>query len=360
LENFELVLKDMPSTLLIGKNGTGKSTISRALAVLQSIARGTNRVGNLVQEKDFTRGRIDIPIRFEIEVLLNGKLYHYVLVLELPEGFEELRILEEQLAASGEIIYARKEGQTTLHVSSRSFEKREAQFLIDWHLVALPLIQVRSETDPVYIFKNWLKHMIILAPVPTLMNGDSTRETLEPERDASNFGEWITGLFGRYPASYALVDKYLRDVMPDLKDIQNEVRVKNYKHMRIQFEANEATLKIDFENLSDGEKCFFLCALVIAANKSYGPLFCFWDEPDNYISISEVGRFIISLRSVFGKGGQILVSSHNPEAIRGFSNENTFVLDRKNHLEPTLIRKLSELNIKGDLIHALICGDIEL
>ncbi len=53
---------------------------------------------------------------------------------------------------------------------------------------------------------------LILAPVPTLMNGDSTGETLEP--DGSNFGEWITGLFGRYPASYTLVDKYLRGVMP--------------------------------------------------------------------------------------------------------------------------------------------------
>ncbi len=45
LENFVLTLKGMPSALLIGKNGTGKSTIAAVLEVLLAIARGTNRVG---------------------------------------------------------------------------------------------------------------------------------------------------------------------------------------------------------------------------------------------------------------------------------------------------------------------------
>ncbi len=33
LENFELTTKEMPSVLLIGKNGTGKSTIACALEI---------------------------------------------------------------------------------------------------------------------------------------------------------------------------------------------------------------------------------------------------------------------------------------------------------------------------------------
>ena len=47
-------------------------------------------------------------------------------------------------------------------------------------------------------------------------------------------------------------------------------------------------------------------------------------------------------------------------AFRKFSNENTIVLDRKNHLEPTLVRLLSDISLKGDVIDTLICGDIEL
>jgi predicted ATPase len=357
LENFELPIKGISSALLIGKNGTGKSTIAHALEVLQSIGRGINRVGQLVQLKDFVRGRSNVPIRFELEVLLNDKLYKYILALELPEKFRELRVFEEQLLVSGEPIYSRKEAKVTLHNSSQN---REAQFLVDWHLVALPVIQEQSETDPLRIFKTWLARMIILAPIPSSMTGDSNGETLEPKRDASNFGEWISGLLSRYPAAYTQVDKYLREIMPDIQDFLNEQIGKDSKSMIVRFEANNANLSVDFKDLSDGEKCFFLCAVVLAANQFYGPLFCFWDEPDNYLSLSEVGHFVTSLRRSFKNRGQILATSHNEEAIRKFSNENTFLLDRKSHLEPTLLRLLSDISFQGDLVDALILGDIEL
>lgn len=355
LENFELTLKGISSALLIGKNGVGKSTIASALQILQDIGRNINRVGNLVNSKDFARGRSDVPIRFEIEVLLDGKLHKYVLALELPDRFRELRVSEEQLAVSGNPVYSRKGAQVTLHLSPQN---REAQFLVDRHLVALPVIQEQSETDPLHLFKTWLAHTIILAPIPSLMTGYSSGDTLEPERKGSNFAEWFTGLLSRYPAAYAHLDKYLREIMPDIRDFLNEPIGKDSKSMVVRFEANNAKLSVDFDDLSDGEKCFFLCAVVLSANKFYGPLFCFWDQPDNYLSLAEVGHFVTSLRRSFINGAQMVATSHNPEAIRRFSDDNTFLLDRKSHLEPTLIRMLSDIPVTGDLVDALIRGDL--
>ncbi|TYQ27721.1 AAA family ATPase [Pseudanabaena sp. UWO310] len=379
LENFELVLKDLPSSLLIGKNGAGKSTIAFALEILQSIGRSINRVDQLIQTKDFNRGRSDVPIRFEVEVLLKNQLYKYVLALALSDNSREIRIFEEQLLVAGNPIYLREGAQLKLYsnniqtqtpqgyriaILSNQFpltSQLMSEFQVDLHLVALPLIQVQSEDDPLYIFKNWLSRMIILAPIPSLMTGESSGETLEPKRDGSNFGEWFSGLLSRYPAAYAQADRYLREVMPDIEDFQNEKIGKDAKNMIVRFEANNAELSVDFKDLSDGEKCFFLCAVVLAANKYYSP-FCFWDEPDNYLSLSEVGHFITTLRRSFKNSGQILVTSHNGEAISKFSNENTFFLDRKSHLEPTLIRLLSEIEIpiKDDIVKTLILGDIEL
>jgi ABC-type multidrug transport system ATPase subunit len=107
-----------------------------------------------------------------------------------------------------------------------------------------------------------------------------------------------------------------------------------------------------------------ICALVLAANVAYGPLLCFWDEPDNYLALSEVGHFVLALRKAFQSGGQFIATSHNPEAIRRFSDENTLVLYRKSHLEPTIVRPLDELrtsgNLTGDLVGALIRDDLEL
>ncbi|RLC09193.1 MAG: ATP-binding protein [Deltaproteobacteria bacterium] len=356
LINFELNIKNLSSGLLIGKNGAGKSTIGAALEVLQGIGRGINRVGSLIQTKDFFHEKADSPVRFEIEVLLKDELYFYTLALELPENFKEPRILQEELKVSGKPIYSRNVAQVTLYNSSGS---NETNFMIDWHLVALPVIQKQTENDPLYIFETWLARMIILSPIPSVMTGESNNETLEPGRDGSNFGEWFTGLLSRYPAAYMHIDKYLKEIMPDILDFQNDHIGKNHKIMNVRFNENQARMSVSFNDLSDGEKCFFLSAVVLAANGSYGPLFCFWDEPDNYLSLSEVGHFLLALRKTFEKGGQLLVTSHNSEAIQKFSEENTLLLYRRNHLEPTLVKPLSDLNFQGDLITALICDDIE-
>lgn len=354
-ENFELKLEDFSSALLIGKNGAGKTTFAHVLEIFQKIGRGINRVGQLVNVKDFAQSRSGIPIRLEIEVLLNKETYKYILALELPVSFEELRISEEQLFVGEQQIYSRKQAMVTYY---RNGKNRETQFSLDWHLIALPVIHQQSEQDPLSIFKTWLARIVILAPIPSLMDGSSSGETLEPERNGSNFSEWFSGLLSQYPAAYTTINEYLTGVMPDIQDFRNEITGKNSKTMNVRFSENNSYLSVEFDNLSDGEKCFFLCAVVIAANKSYGPLFCFWDEPDNYLSISEVGFFIMALRRSFQNGAQILMTSHNSEAIQKFSDQNTIIFDRKSHLEPTLVRRISNENVKGNLINALIRGDL--
>jgi ABC-type Mn2+/Zn2+ transport system ATPase subunit len=147
LENFELRVSGQPPVLLIGKNGSGKTTVGLALGILQNIARGTNRVNNLVKPKDLSRGRIEVPVRFEIEVELKAKIYEYIIAFELPEGFKELRVLEEKLSVSGKPVYTRAQAQVHLAKMGDEQEK-EASFRIDWHLVALPIVQEQSSMDP--------------------------------------------------------------------------------------------------------------------------------------------------------------------------------------------------------------------
>lgn len=154
------------SVLLIGKNGSGKTTVGMALWILRRIARRVNRVGDLIEPKDFARGRADVPVRFEIEVELSGRVYEYVVAFELPATFKELRVLEENLSVDGEPVYTREVAQVHLAKAGR---EKEAKFLIDWHLVALPIIQEQSRTDPLLVFKRWLARMLILRPIPSLI-----------------------------------------------------------------------------------------------------------------------------------------------------------------------------------------------
>jgi predicted ATPase len=356
LENFDLPIGGNSSVLLIGKNGSGKTTVGRALEILQKIARGTNRVGELVKAQDFARGRTDTPIRFEIDIELDKVIYGYSIAFEFPVGFRELRVFQEKLTADGRPVFLRDVSKVHL---AKAGQENAADFVVDWHLVALPIIQQQSSTDPISILKQWIARMLLLRPIPSLMNGDSTRETLEPNPHVTDYGEWFSGVLAHAPAAYGQIERYLKDVMPDFLDIKNPVIGSDSRSLRIQF-ANEATnLDLPFAYLSDGEKCFMICALVLAGNSAYGPLFCFWDEPDNYLHISEVGQFVLALRRNFQGRGQFVATSHNSEAIRRFSNENTLWLHRRSHLEPTIVRPLQDLNIKGDLMNALIRDDVE-
>lgn len=341
--------------LLIGKNGSGKTTVRLALEILQKIARGANRVGDLVKPADFTCGRTDVPMRFEIEVELGAKRYEYVVAFEYPRGFKELRVLEEKLAVDGTPVYTRELAQVHL---TRTHQEKEASFPIDWHLVALPIVQ-QSDQGPLSLFKQWLGRMLILCPIPSLIKGESKEETLKPSVDSADFAAWFTGLLTSAPAAYAKIDEYLRHVMPDLLDIKNPVIGTDSRSLVVQFSSDQGSMRVPFADLSDGEKCFMICAVVLAANDAYGPLLCFWDEPDAHLALSEVGHFVAALRQAFRAGGQFIMTSHNPEAIRRFSDENTLVLYRKTHLEPAIARPLSELQVKGDLVSALVRGDVE-
>jgi ABC-type cobalamin/Fe3+-siderophores transport system ATPase subunit len=356
LENFELPISGQSSVLLVGKNGAGKTTVGFALEILQKIGRGTNRVGDLVKPKDLAHARADVPLRFEVEVDLKGKVYAYSIAFEFPKGFKELRVFEEKLTVDGKPVFTRELAQVHL---ARTGQEKEAAFSIDWHLVALPIVQQKSESDPLFVFKQWLARTLILRPMPSLISGDSKEETLEPNSQVTDFGAWFSGLLAYAPSAYTQIDKYLKQVMPDLKDIKNPMVGTDSRSLVVQFSNHQGSVSLPFEDLSDGEKCFMICALVLAANDAYGPVFCFWDEPDNYLALSEVGHFVLTLRRAFEAGGQFIATSHNPEAIRRFSDENTLVLSRRSHLEPTIVRPLSEAHVSGDLVAALVRGDVE-
>lgn len=353
LENFELNTNERTSLLVIGANGSGKTTASDVLEIFQKIGRGVSRVRELVHPGDFSYRKTDPPIRLELTARIDGHVYTYQLVLELPNDFRELRIQEEELRHEGDILFSRKQAQVNL-----ALPKKGASFSVDWHLVALPIIQVSLDGDPLRRFRDWLAKMIILAPCPYEMSGESDGETLEPDKRGSGFANWFTGLLARFPAAYREIDEQLRSIMPDISDIYIEPAGENRKNINVRFLKKESYFSIGFKRLSDGEKCFFLLATTLAASKYYGPLLCLWDEPDNYLSLAEVGQFIVSLRRQFGRDGQFIAMSHNEETIRKFSAENTLVFSRSSHLEPTRVQWVNDLSITGSLIENIKLGEL--
>ncbi len=157
-----------------------------------------------------------------------------------------------------------------------------------------------------------------------------------------------------------MFESYLKSVVSDFSSIENVERGEAGTQLIVKFEQQNSpqSLSVEFKALSDGEKCFFLSAYIIASNSVKSPVVCFWDEPDNHLSISEVGQFITGLRKMTNRSGQVIATTHHPETIRRFSDESTFVFARKSHLEPTVVKPLTDFTYDGDLVNALIRDEI--
>ncbi len=360
LVNLEAPLADRQSLLLVGRNGSGKTALIDAVSTLRSIGRGVNRVGDLVRVSDLVRfgagedAEAQRRMRLEIEAALpTGVVATYSLALELPPGFRELRVADEALTVDGSEVFRRQSSDVT-------FERRpghQASFPIDWHQVALPIMQAQGADHPLDQFRQWMRSILVLHPVPSLMGSESTAGTLDPDSSCANFAAWFREVISQFPAAYAPFVEYLREVLPDLESVQNRAVGADARSLEFVFGADRGErLSIPLGELSDGEKCLAVAALVVALSKAVSPRVCLWDEPDNFIGIAEVGHLVMSLRRNLRNGGQFIATSHNPEAIRRFSDENTRLMTRTGHLEPARLRPVSELGLKGDLADCLARG----
>lgn len=366
-ENFEFKPQDQTSALLLGKNGSGKSTVRQVLALFQAIGRGKTRVGELLKPEDFTLGRTESPMRFELEVRLQGRVHIYSLALELPERFRELRVQHERLVVDGEVVFNRESAEVTVQRKPQG----EGVFSMDWHLVALPVVQDNATATVLQTLREWLAGMVLLAPIPQLMSNEAQGINIAVNESASNLADWFAGLLESYPAAYTTVVEHLQQVMPDLTSLRFERLGRDARSLMVQFKKDQNSVELPISALSDGEKCFFLSAVLLATNQLAGPLFSFWDEPDNYLAPHEVNQFIVALkRSFLRNGGQLVTSSHNTQAIVCFSEDSTWVMGRRSHLEPSLIRCLDELKVSvsvsgeteahhPDLIQRLLDGDLD-
>ena len=352
LENFTLNLSGRTSALVIGKNGAGKSSVLQCLTLFQRICRGSNRIRDLLSASDFAQHRTDHPMRLEVELTLTGKRFIYAVSFEWPANFREARILDESLSVDGQNIFRRHQRQTEISGGPA--------FGIDWHIVALPVIEERPGERAIQDVKTFFAAMILIAPIPKSMTGFSEEPSVELQDDAGNYASCLRALLGQKPAAYSAFDAYVKTVIPDFSSIENIERGERGTQLIVKFEMQnpQRSLSIEFKALSDGEKCFFLSAYIIAANTVGSPVVCMWDEPDNHLSLSEVGQFITGLRKMTKRSGQFIATTHNPETVRKFSDETTFVLTRKSHLDPTVVRSLADLSYSGDLINALIRDEI--
>jgi DNA repair exonuclease SbcCD ATPase subunit len=87
---------DTHAMLLLGNNGSGKTSFADVLELFQKIDRGEGRIGRLIAPEQ--RWDTKCPVELKVTVTLEETRYEYGFSLEFPDGYQELRISSEKLA----------------------------------------------------------------------------------------------------------------------------------------------------------------------------------------------------------------------------------------------------------------------
>ena len=357
LTNFEFKVGEDKNALFLGENGAGKSSLLKILSILKKIARGNNGLADKdkLTKQDYGFAGTKKPIVFEIDIEISQRLFTYGIWIDYPETFFKPRIKKEQLFVDGKACFTRNLADISVG---------KAVFSLDWHIAALPIIQAHP-SDPVNIFRDWLKNMLLMAPVPAQIKGETDdNDDVALDFCASNFVSWLSSILGQYPHLYGNIAQYIKEFLPDFGHFIFFDVGKDSRELKLIFEKNGGDFSIPFEKLSDGEKLLFLSGAVFAIAQSRKNVFCFWDEPNNYISVSLLDGFIRKMLNCFKQNdGQLWVVSHNIEIISGFNDDNSWIFHRNGHTDATLpLQTIAEFrktkNFTGSLATALLTGDI--
>jgi len=340
LVNFELDLTDQTGVLIVGRNGSGKSSVIDALEILSSVALGRSSFREKLPLSVFSRLSSNLngseerpPLRFRLEAgLPQGHRANYEIEFEWSNVDDEAQVQSERLDVDGIQIFARSAANVSLRMDPSS----NNTFPLDRHICALSSIQEPNQDHPLRWFKDWLSNVLVIKPEPERITGLSSVPTRNLVLDASNCADWYRWIVTTDPELGSYVNKLLRSIWPDLKAIRNDQRGPSTYDLHLEFsQEGQRSLRVRLGDLSQGEKIIFLWATLLAWMQINPNSVCVWDEVDEHIALFEVQGFIRTLGATVGQGGQLIATSHTTEAVRSFASESVLVLYRSDRLQPT-------------------------
>jgi predicted ATPase len=327
LVNFEF--QPTRKQLIIGRNGTGKTTVLDVLAMLRDFAVRGLPCEDRLMGKTRTRWQDVAEQRFELDVKGNRGGYRYTLVVDERGSPTRSRVKEETLEFNRKPLFRFHEGTIGLF-NDRQQSKPSVEFRFDWHRSGLAIVEVdRPDNTKLTWFKQWLGQLVEVQINPWAMSARSERESRDPGRDLGNFADWYRHLRLENGDAVFEAIKDLREAITgfeslDAKEAGLDVRVLQAS-MRT---PNKRTVDLPFGDLSEGHRVLIALYVLLYCAVTEGSLLLI-DEPDNFIALAEIQPWLLKLLDrVDGKNAQVILVSHHPEVLDQLADQGGVLLDR--------------------------------
>jgi predicted ATPase len=310
--NFEY--RPARKQLILGGNGTGKSTLLEVLGVLRQFVDGEKATSLFTSRRKTRFGRPRRRLTFEIEACLDRKTYAYRLVIERSGDPVRPRVAAETVHIDQQPVLEFKDGKVTLYDYDEQLDKK-TEHPFDTNRSALAIV---GYSVAVNRFKNWFFQLRCLRINPFGSASRAEGEDPHPSSDLSNFSSWYRHLVQEYPKANVEMLASLRtclDGFDSLKLEQNEEGIRLLVAEFMSGETASGKVKFRFNELSDGQRSLVFLYAILHFDLAKGNTVIL-DEPDNFISLREIQPWLTAVDDAIEDGhGQILIISHHPEII---------------------------------------------
>jgi len=322
-----------PLSVLLGSNGTGKSTVLALFANVRDFVTGRGRSLDLFPPETRCRWDTRIEQTFELGVKLEDHgeyVYRLRIRHEAPERSLN-KVVEETLFLNGKPLFEGTDQKIRLHSDKQSGNPVEMQ--PDWHVSGISRVYESPENKKLIAFKKAFENMLVLQLNPGLVKAVATgKQSIEiPTPDCSDFAGWLRhistaeALIGR-KAEQSLAKGSLPGFLYFQVTPSGDSSI-----LECYFESTPKPLKFRLDELSSGQIALIILEVAIAAATERGGSLLL-DEPSNFLGLPEIQPLLVRLEDAALEGRfQVVLTAHHPIAIDLLASGHGLWLER----EPT-------------------------
>ncbi len=341
LVNFELSLAR--ATLLVGLNGSGKSTVFDVLEYLREFAAGEALedeadVEDIFPSDSLTRWQNSNLQRFELTVS-GGPAeitedYHYLLELEHDRARRRCRVRREivQIRPSADPLFRFEGGEVSLFRDNGSAGPR---FPFDWTRSGLTTVVERHDNTRLSWFKKWLQDLYTVRLNPFSMRSQARREVSHPKTNLADFARWYRHLMQERPREVGKLFDSLGQILDGFRALELIQDGEISRTLKVRFAMGhegepQKSFRLGFRELSDGQRALIALYTLLHMAKGQTTTLCL-DEPDNFVTLAEIQPLISEFCDATEENGsQVVFASHHPEIIDHPAIESKLLFRRDN------------------------------
>ncbi len=336
--NFDLPLQDL--TLLVGRNGAGKTAVLDVVYALRRLLEGTARVTDrdVFPPSSLTRWQEHAVQVFQVEAELGGDAFHYRLDVEHDRRERRARIVRETLSKSERPLFSFTKGEVQLY---RDDHRKGSTFKSDWRESALARVVPVEENVALTRFLEFMRGVLVCGLNPPIFAAEAAGEDVILARDGRNFVDWYRHLLQERPHLNPDYTQVMRHVMEGLRGFRLEKVGIDTRVLSGVFGAADESHEYKFSELSDGQRALIVLYAITLLTADQGAAL-FIDEPVNYVGLREIQPWLIALADACGTAfPQAVLCSHHPEVIDYLGGDRGILLWREG-VGPTRAESLAD------------------